>query len=258
MTKQSTLLGIREKLKSQAKTAIQNLIEKFNKKQVLFKGFRKTYIAEEDFVDDPSKRGSSQVESTVIEQLDYLLNDLEDYLRTTFSIEKTNASGIKAKLVVRGESWGTYTAGELLAFKGFLEGPFKAGISNIPTRALGVSWKPSTEEEYKGREIFETEKIVGETKTTLKKDIILSDPHIKDSPNRPPQVSQVSSLVKTGTYTSQEFSGEWPLIRKVAAMKMVDDIHTSVISALEEANSSEAKMSTLQDVFREKYREAIA
>ena len=118
----SVLLGLRDKVETNFKNMVDDMFKKFKNNQGLFIGQRNTYQPLEGYADEPSKRGFTNVQSTVDEQLQWMKENTKDFMDVVFSIEKTNASGkVKAKLVVEGQEWGEYTSLELLRLKTTLD-----------------------------------------------------------------------------------------------------------------------------------------
>ena len=242
----NTLIGLRDKTEKTAKGSLADMMQKFKSKQGLFKGSRNTFQAHDGYVDQPAKRGYVKVASTVKEQLDYMAETLEGFLKIAFSIEKTNASGaVMADLFVEGVHWGTYSSLELLRMRSFLEASkLKSIYSVLPTRTLTERWAVTTDTDYADMEgIFETPLEKGHTKTTLKTEYILEDPH--PSKDRKPVVGTRDKQVNTGEYTVQRFSGELNISQVAIMQKRLDTLHTAVIEALSRANEVDAKESDL-------------
>mgnify|MGYP003553105071 FL=1 len=137
-----------------------------------------------------------------------------------------------------GESWGMYTTLELLRLKGILDSKLKAMVQVLPIRPESVIWKKTADPIYEGREVWETGIDEGHTKTTLKRTEIVSDPHIKDAPNRAPIAVPIESLVNTGKYTKQDFSGSITNKERAELEVRYNNIYKGVIAALEEANAT--------------------
>lgn len=250
MKKQSVLLGLREKLEKSFSAMLDDFISKFKNKQGIFQGWNKTYTPEDGFADDPTKRSFQKVSGTVQEQLDWFKEHTSDYFNTVLSIEKTNSTGIKSKLVVDGDEWGEYSVLELLRLKSILDGKLNVVINELPIRNEKTHWVPTTNKDlYEGREVWETPTVSGYTKTTLKRTEIVNDPHIKDSPNRPPVPVQFDTQVNTGLMTDQQFSGEITARERAEYMVRKDKLYTAIIEALETANSAEAVESDLGSKF---------
>lgn len=245
--KQSVLLGLREKLEKDFQNLLTDMLQKFTKKQGLFIGFRNTYNPIEGYADDVTKRGFQNVASTVEDQLAWVKQHAADYLKTTLSIEKTNAQGIKAHLTVDGEDWGEYTVLELLRMKGILDGKLRAVFQELPIRSESHMWSESKQPEFTGRKIWETPMDKGFAKTTIKDTIIINDPHIKDSPNRPPVTRETSIQVNVGEYTAQTFSGAITNLERAKLEVKYNNLYRGIIAALEEANNVEVSESDLGD-----------
>lgn len=243
--KLSVLLGLRDKTEKDFQHMLDDFLAKFKNKQGLFKGERRTYQAIDNYADDPGKRGYTAVASTVKEQLDWLKLHTADFLGITFSVEKTNASGVKAKLEVDGQDWGEYSTLELLRLKSILDSKLKAMVAEIPIRKETVIWTPTADSNYQGRDIFESPLDEGFSRTTIKESYILTDPH--PDLKRQPQVGEKGTIVNVGKYTTQEFSGEFTNKQRADLQVKYNKLYTAVIEALENANNIEAQTSDLGD-----------
>jgi hypothetical protein len=243
--KLAVLLGLRDKTEKTFGLMLDDMFSKFKNKQGLFKGFQKTYQAVDGYADEPSKRGYEAVASTVKEQLDWFKQHVTDYFNITFSIEKTNATGVITDFIVNGENWGKYSTLELLRLKSVLDGKIKGLISELPIRKESVIWKKSTNADHEGREIFESPVDEGFSKTTIKESYILVDPH--PDQKRQPIVGEKSTQVNIGAYTSQDYSGEYTTRQRALILAKYDQLYKAVIAALENANTIESQESDLGD-----------
>lgn len=244
----SAALALREKLEVQFKNGLADLNKKFKNDQGLFQGVRKTYEAIAGFADDPSKREFKLVESTVNEQFDWFNTHNSDYLRLLFQIERTNATGPKAELIVDGVIWGEYTSLELLRLKSLLENPknFSEMFNSIPVRSEKQLWHESTDENYRGRGIWETEREDSIARTTLKDSKILEDPHYDASnANRPPVVVTIDRIVEIGKMSSQHFTGALSIRKRADLITKLSKLQHAVTLALETANQVELEESDL-------------
>lgn len=202
----------------------------------MFLGYRKTYQAIEGFADDPGKRGFQNVQSTVGEQLEWFKTHTKDYFDTVFTIEHTNSLGnAHADLVVQGIKWGDYSTLELLRLKSILDGKIKNMIGDIPIRSEAHTWTPSEDDVFKNREVVETPIDNGFTRTTLKETYILTDPH--PDKNRQPVVASKDTIVNTGKYSSQDFSGAFTLRQRAELLVKYDLLYKAVVEALSVANN---------------------
>lgn len=249
MKKQSVLLGLREKLEKSFGAMLDDMIQKFTNKQGLFMGERKTYDPIDNFADEPTKRGFTNVSSTVSEQLSWFKKHTEDYLSTVLSIEKTNSTGLTAELIIEGKSWGEYSTLELLRLKSILDGKIRAMIDGLPIRQESVLWTKSTDELFNTRDIFQTPLDAGFSKTTIKETYIVNDPHIKDTPGRAPIMAEKSTQVNVGKYTIQNFSGAITNLQRAELKVKFNNIYTAVIEALEKANNADVVESDLGKKF---------
>jgi len=223
----------------------------FNKSQGAFLGEKKTYQAKEGTIDEPSRRGNINVQTTVDEKFDYFLNTSSEYIDALFSQEKTNASGTAtAELTVDGSSWGTFTSLELLRLKGLLENSAITNmLGSIPVRSDAEQWVKSEQEAYSSREIFDAPRLEGTNITTVKEDYILKDPNVSDqSPNYNAKVAQKTTVMELGEYTVQKFSGQWSQRQRAEAMMRQSRLYVAVIEALKVCNEAEAVSSDLTSI----------
>jgi len=243
----NTALGLRESKESVAKNAIQDNLNKFKKNQGIFKGERKTFNARPGCPDIETQRSHVLTESTVMEQLAYMQETLEGFMKIAFSAERTNASGnAKAELIVDNVNWGEFTSLELLRLKTFLDNHNLRNVyATIPVRSGKELWAPTRDEDYSNKEdIFETVMMRGETRTTHKESYILDDPN-PNADKRPPQVAQKTTLVITGDTTSQKFSGEMTKPQRADILGRYDILKEAVKMALSVANNTDVIESNL-------------
>jgi hypothetical protein len=245
--KLSVSLGLREKVEKDFTNMLADMLRKFDNKQTMFMGLKNTFEALEGEPDMPENRKFQSVASTVSEQLSWFVEHSKDYFDTVLSIEKTNATGISAELVVKGVSWGKYTTTELMRAKSILDSKLRTMISKLPIRSETQLWEKTTSAEFAGRDIWETPIDRGFTKTTTKRIEIINDPHIKDAPGRAPMTQQIDTPKNTGKYTKQSFSGEVTNRERALMEVRLNDIHKGIIEALENANNAEVVPSNLGD-----------
>lgn len=250
--KLNVLLALTDQLRHVYKNSVSDYSKFFAKSQGSFKGSKRTYTAKEGTIDEPSKRGVTIVATTVKEKIDYFVDNSSKFIDALFSQEKTNASGVaEAELIVGGKSWGVFSSLELLRLKSLLEsndlGKLVDMIENIPVRSDSEIWKKTTDEEYEGRDIYETELFVGVSKTTLKEHYVLEDPNIKGNvpSNYTPAVAQKDRVMELGDYTNQNFSGEWSHRERALALKRRTSLLTAITEALKVANECEVVESKL-------------
>lgn len=222
----------------------------FKKSQGAFRGEKKTYTPREGYSDDPTKQGTTVVQTTVKEQFDWFGNVAKNYLNELFQVEATNSLGAKkVELVVDGVSFGELTALDLMRLKSVLTSKELVSMyERIPVYSDSEVWTPSTNAEYKGREVLETEMVKGVTRTTETEDVILKDPNINPSnipENYRAAVVQKRKTVEIGDYTHQKFTGEWSQRQKAELLNRRSQLLKAVIAALKEVNDQEAQAANL-------------
>ncbi len=225
-TKLNTLLAKTDHLSTSYKSSIKDYLQFFKDKQSNFKGEKKTYEAKSGTIDIPAERGNKIVVTTVNSQ------------------EATNAAGTaKATLTVDGIEFGEFSSLELLRLKSLIEnGELEQMYANIPVRADDEEWNPTTEDQYKNREIFEGKKQEGVRKSITKENYIISDPNIKelkDSSSYKPQVASKDTVIELGDYSYQKFSGEWSHRERAELLRRRSKLLSAVIEALKVSNEAE-------------------
>lgn len=244
--KMNTLLAMAEHSASAFRKELSDYVGIFKNKQNFFKGVKSTFVPRDGFPEDPSKQGTTMVQSTVDEQFDWLIDKIaKKYLTQQFAIEATNSKGADTvELVVEGHSFGNLTALELMRLKSLLtDGMLDEMLKNIPVRSDSEVWTKSNCPEYAQREVYETPMLKGVTRTTEKHEEILKDPNI--DPEHIPsayraQVSVKNVTVETGDYTSQRFSGEWTQTQKAQLLARKSALLGAVIAALKEVNAMDS------------------
>ena len=248
--KVNVLLALLEQKFNVFKAMVNDYNSFFRKSQGSFVGYKKTYDARPDTMDEPSMRGHVSVVTTVKEKLDWFKDYGTEYLNKKLSIERTNSVGVAtADLVVDNTVLANMTSQELLALKTFLENKeLLTMYSNIPVRSDSEIWEKTSNEEYAGREVYEQPMMEGVKQSLTKEQYILEDPNLsklKDSSSYRPQLATKDTRIELGDWTSQKFSGEWTQRKKAELLKRRDVLYTAVLKALKEANEVEAVDSQL-------------
>ena len=222
----------------------------FRNKQGMFRGERKTYTPREGYPEDPTKKGTTTVQSTVDEQFDWFTDKVaKNYLEEQFSVEATNSLGAKkVPLIVDGVNFGELTALDLMRLKSILVSPnFDQMYDNIPVRSDSEVWTKA-EGDYEGRAVFCTPMQEGVTRTTESEEVILRDPNL-DPAHLPANYNAKTTIkkktVEIGDYTMQKFSGEWTQTQKAQLLDRKSRLLNAVIAALKEVNDVEATPSNL-------------
>lgn len=243
MLKLNVLLARIEQISSSYAMMLKNYFSFFKGEQGQFQGIHNTHVPRDGYFEDPSKIANTQVVTTVGEKLDWLEEQAKPVIKGLLDIDNTNASsGVRVELKVGDVSFGNLSAAELMRLKSILSNPdLERMYSVIPVRSDRELWKPTTSEQYMGREVYETEIIRGVTKTTEKTSYILEDPNIsrlKDQSSYKPVMAVRDRMVETGDYTSQKFSGEWTQRQKAELLKRRSQLLTAVVEALKVVNDT--------------------
>lgn len=202
------------------------------------------------YAEDARYMGTTKVATTVEEKLEWFENNATPYLKDVFSIEATNSAGApRVELIVDGVSFGKLTALDLMRLKTILTGKqLEDMYTNIPVRSDSEVWLEGTDEEYKGRDIHETEMLKGITRTTESEEVILKDPNLdpaKLPANYNAKVTVKKKTVETGDYTLQKFTGAWTQRQRAELLQRRSKILAAVIEALKVVNDNEAQSPNL-------------
>lgn len=222
----------------------------FKNKQGMFEGIKKTFKPRDGYIEDTHYMGTTKVVTTVKEKLEWFENNATPYLKDVFSIEATNSAGApRVELIVDGISFGKLTALDLMRLKTILTGKqLEDMYTNIPVRSDSEVWLEGTDEEYKGRDIHETEMLKGVTRTTESEEVILKDPNLdpaKLPANYNAKVTVKRKTVETGDYTMQKFTGAWTQRQRAELLLRRSKILAAVIEALKVVNDNEAQSPNL-------------
>lgn len=249
--KMNTLLAKLDHSTANINSCISDFYTLFKQRSNFFRGEKKTFKAREGFLDESSRIGNTQIITTVDEKLQWFEPQLINYLNELFSVEATNSKGAKTvELVVNGQSFGHLTALDLMRLKNFLtNSPLITMYSEIPTRSDSEIWEECTDDEYDGRNIYQTEIQRGTTRTTETEEVILKDPNL--DPQHLPNNYQAKTTVKkkiveTGDYTYQKFTGEWTQRQRAELLRRRSELLAAVIEALKEVNDVEVEKSNLE------------
>lgn len=251
MMKMNTLLAKVEHSTSSFNKMIGDYYVFFSKKQGAFEGIKKTFKPREGYLEDPSKMGTTKVVTTVGEKLDWFEENAIPHLKDLFSIEATNSKGAnKVELKVGDTSFGFLTALELMRLKTLLtKEEWKQMYENIPVRSDSEVWETCDDQEYKGREIFQTPMQVGVSRTTESEEIILKDPNIDPAhlpANYRAPITTKKRTVETGDYTLQKFTGAWTQRQKAEILRRRSQLLAAVTEALKVVNDVETEKPNLK------------
>lgn len=239
----NTLLAKVEHGSSRFSKMIGDYLAFFKGKQGAFAGIKKTHVPREGYTEDKSCIANTKVITTVGEKLEWFEQQSIPFLKELFAVEATNSKGANTvELVVDGISFGHLTALDLMRLKTLLtKKEWVEMYESIPVRPDEKVWEPCTNQEYEGREIFQTPMLKGITRTTESEEVILKDPNI--NPDKLPANYNARTTVKkktveTGDYTLQEFTGGWTHRQRAELLRRRSQLLAAVVEALKEVNDT--------------------
>ena len=223
------LLAVEQERKNAASKALKEGVQTFSKKEALFDGMNKRYVAMEEHseaIPDEVK----ELTYTVKGYLTDLLQEVQKGIDTHLSKEETNASGLaKADLVVEGHNFGTYSATSLLALEGHLT-QLKELYRLIPVLDTARKWQLDTQlghyaadTEVKFRSIKRPQVIVKYEAT---------DKH-------PAQTELLHLDIQVGRYETVYTSGRMSLSQKTEVLRRLNALSEAVKVARSKANHAE-------------------
>lgn len=251
MIKMNTLLAKVEHGTSSFNRMVGDYYAFFKGKQGMFEGIKKTFTPRDGYQEDARYMGTTKVTTTVGEKLEWFEENAIPYLKELFSIESTNSKGAKkVELKVGNTSFGFLTALDLMRLKTILtKKEWEEMYNNIPVRSDAEVWDPCTDDEYAGREIFQTPMQTGVTRTTESEEVILKDPNL-DPAKLPANYNAKTTIkkktVETGDYTLQKFTGAWTQRQRAELLRRRSQLLAAVIEALKEVNDVEAELPNLE------------
>lgn len=244
--KLNVLLAKTDHLASTFRGMVNDYVKFFSKAQGAFKGEKKTYEPRESVIDQPNLRINTLIQTTVKEKLQWFTDQSAKYVDAAFNVERTNALGCTASIMLDGKEWGIFTSLELLRLKNIIEnGDFHNLLKSIPVRSDAQVWKTSINPDYTDRDVWESPQIDGVSKTTAKTHYILHDPNVGQAKAYTPQVASKDEVIELGDYTHQRFSGELSQRDRAMMLERRDNLLVAVIEALKRCNEVEAADSEL-------------
>ena len=248
--KMNTLLAVVEHEAASANSMVRDYAAFFKTKQGAFRGVKNTYTAKDGFADKPEKRGVTKVTTTVQEKLDWFEERYIPYLQKLFQVEATNSKGApRVELKVNGHSFGLLTAAELMRLRNILTSrELDSMYNNIPVRSDAFVWEPCTDDEYAGREIYQTPLIPSVERTTQIEEVILKDPNIDPQhlpANYRATTTKTQTVLEIGNSTHQDFTGEWTQRKRAELLRRKSEVLNAITAALKEVNDVEVEQPNL-------------
>ena len=248
--KMNTLLAVVEHEATSANSMVRDYAAFFKGKQGAFRGAKNTYTAKDGFADKPEKRGVTKVTTTVQEKLDWFEERYIPYLQKLFQVEATNSKGApRVELIVEGHSFGMLTAAELMRLRNILTSKeLDSMYNNIPVRSDAFVWEPCTDDEYAGREVYQSPLLQSTERTTQIEEVILKDPNIDPQhlpANYRATTTKTQTVLEIGNSTHQDFTGEWTQRKRAELLRRKSAVLNAITAALKEVNDVEVEKENL-------------
>jgi hypothetical protein len=229
MTKLHEVLAVESSLEKAANNLTQESVRTFGKEN-LFSGEVKNLemFREEDKNQETSE--CRKLETTVMENLDYLIKPVGDYLDVVFQKDLTNQSA-NADLVLED---GTVLAEKvpatfLLGLESKL-GKMREMYLQIPTLEPGIDW---VKDELEREGVYKAQNDIVTFRT--KKDIEFKVAY-EATKEHPAQVVPVDVTVNVGKFTTKKFSGKMSPLDKAHIITRIDALLKATKRARMRAN----------------------
>ena len=221
------LLAVEQDRKNKAAAAIGEALQTFTKRDVLFDGMAKRYVAmEEDSEVIPDE--TKEMVSTLKEKLQQTLEIFAVGIDAHLSKEETNASNTaKAELLVDGQSFGILSATSLLALETHLSKLRELYIA-IPTLDLTKKWNYDAQ-----RGVYRTDEEV-KFRSIKRPKVIVKYEATKE---HPAQTELLYLDYQVGKYETTYYSGKVTANQKALLLRRVDALIEAVKTARSKANN---------------------
>ncbi len=229
MTQLYEILAVESSLEKVSRTLTQESIKTFSKDN-LFKGFTKRL---EMFNEDDQILNESsflKLETTVSENLTYLMPSISKYWRTVLSKDMANQSAIADIVLTDGYVIAKDVPATFLLGLESKLGELRKLYQALPTLAPGIKWE-ADELERKGIYTNITPDISFKTET--KTEFVEISPATKE---HPAQVTGVKNVKNVGKYTTNNQSGMISSFQKAETLTRLDEMLSAVKKARMRAN----------------------
>lgn len=201
----------------------------------------------EMFNEDESRLNTREVqnlESTVDENLDYLVKPISQYWDTVLTKEKTNQVAL-ADLVVDGQVLATNVPATFLLGMETKLNELRKVYEHIPTLAPGIKWIPDPSNEKDG--VYLTAEDLISFKTEKQTGFVVA---YEATEKHPAQVVKEEKVVNVGKYTTTRYSGMLTPVEKAKRLSRIDELLTAVKKARMRANNVDVVRSSIgKDIF---------
>jgi hypothetical protein len=223
------LLAVEQDRKNKANQSVSEALQTFSKKDVIFDGMNKRYIAMEadsEIIPDETKEMAMSVKDKLTSTLEIFASGIDAHL----SKEETNSANIaKAELIVDNQSFGTFAATSLLALETHFN-KTKELYQTIPVLDQAKKWSFDTQ-----RAIYRTDEEV-KFRSIKRPKVIVKYEATKE---HPAQTELLYLDFQVGKYETTYFSGKITQAQKNTLLRRIDSLIEAVKIARSKANNVE-------------------
>jgi hypothetical protein len=229
------LLAVEQDRKNKAAAALGETLQTFSKRDVLFDGMSKRYVAmEEDSEIIPDE--TKEMVTTLKEKLQQTLETFGIGIDAHLSKEETNASNTaKAELLVDGVSFGILSATSLLALETHL-GKLRELYLAIPTLDLTKKWIYDAQ-----RAVYRTEDEV-KFRSIKRPKVIVKYEATKE---HPAQTELLYLDYQVGKYETTYYSGKISANQKALLLRRLDMLVEAIKTARAKANNVDVQNTSI-------------
>lgn len=229
------LLAVEQDRKNKAAAALGETLQTFSKRDVLFDGMSKRYVAmEEDSEIIPDE--TKEMVTTLKEKLQQTLETFGIGIDAHLSKEETNASNTaKAELIVDGVSFGVLSATSLLALETHL-GKLRELYLAIPTLDLTKKWIYDAQ-----RAVYRTEDEV-KFRSIKRPKVIVKYEATKE---HPAQTELLYLDYQVGKYETTYYSGKISANQKALLLRRLDMLVEAIKTARAKANNVDVQNTSI-------------
>ena len=141
------------------------------------------------------------------------------------------------------------TAAELMRLRNILTSKeLDSMYNNIPVRSDAFVWEPCTDDEYAGREVYQSPLLQSTERTTQIEEVILKDPNIDPQhlpANYRATTTKTQTVLEIGNSTHQDFTGEWTQRKRAELLRRKSAVLNAITAALKEVNDVEVEKENL-------------
>lgn len=231
MTQLHEILAVEKALGKVSEKMTQESLQTF-KKENLFKGFIKSLTMFADDEQRLNEHTSLKLETTVDENLDYLIPNIAKYWNTVLAKDLANQLAVADIVLENGKTIAKDVPATFLLGLETKLGALRQVFISLPTLAPGIDWRENTLERAG---IWKNENADISFKTITLQEFVEASPATKE---HPAQVVGVKNVKNVGTYSMLSESGMVSPLDKATRLERFDEIFSAVKKARSRANNA--------------------